>query len=113
MWSSKAIYIVKRCWSETESRYLTWPEVMTPPVALMYDSRLLAKRGLRAVDNTAEEIRELCIEMLDRLDGRTYTPGDDAEQHRWHALKRGYWTERWRARAGRGFLARHWELMGG
>jgi putative glycosyltransferase (TIGR04372 family) len=104
---------VKRYWSDADRRFLSWREVMTPPLALTYDSRLLRQRGLRTVDNTPDEIRELCVEMLDRLDGKTYSQEDNAEQDRWHALKRSYWKEPWRARIGRDFLARQRELMRG
>jgi putative glycosyltransferase (TIGR04372 family) len=111
MWTSREIYLVKRYWSDLERRFLTWPEVMTPPLALNYDSRRLTELGLRVVDNSAEEIRELCVEMLDRLEGKAYTPADDLVQERWHALKAGYWREPWLARIGRGYLERYPELM--
>jgi putative glycosyltransferase (TIGR04372 family) len=112
IWTGREIYIVKRYWSDTERRFLDWHEVMTPPLALTYDARMLTRTGIRVVDNTEEEIRELCLEMLDRLDGAPYTAEDDALQDRWHALKRRYWQEPWLGRIGREFLKRHADSLG-
>ncbi|MBI1774195.1 MAG: TIGR04372 family glycosyltransferase, partial [Proteobacteria bacterium] len=113
MWTQREIYIPKRYWSEPERRFLTWSEVMTPPMALTFDARMLTRVGISVVDNTADEIRDVCVEMLDRLDGKLYTAEDDAGQDRWHDLKRAYWREPWLARIGRDFLERHRDLMPG
>jgi putative glycosyltransferase (TIGR04372 family) len=55
---------------EKEGRYLTLAERVNPKHALQESPDVLAKLGIRVVDDTPEELRELVIEMMDRLEGR-------------------------------------------
>lgn len=68
-WSSKDIFIPKLLYSEVEDRYLTFKEASAPRLWKNYNSQLLASWGIGAVDNTLDEIDEIVVEMLDRLDG--------------------------------------------
>lgn len=75
------------------------------------DSALYAKAGLEPVENGADEIVELALELDDRLDGRwTPRPGDDE-------LQELFWSRfpetvvGCRYRVGAAFLRRHQELL--
>jgi len=48
---------------------LTFAERMSPEYGFGESVGALAKLGVSVVDNTPEEIRDLVIEMMDRLDG--------------------------------------------
>jgi putative glycosyltransferase (TIGR04372 family) len=65
----KDIFIPKLYWSETLGRYLTLEEAMSAPYGQVNNSRLLSALGVRLRDNAPEEIRDLAVEMLARLDG--------------------------------------------
>ena len=71
------------------------------------------ERGLRQIDNTPQEIAELAIEMMDRLDGRIVDEPDDADlQERFRALVKPHhycWPAP--SRIGRAFLRRHRALL--
>ena len=65
------------------------------PLAQVFDSGLsrqryayvFEERGVRLQNNSAEEVRDLTVEMLDRLEGRfETTPEDDDLQRRFRAL---------------------------
>jgi putative glycosyltransferase (TIGR04372 family) len=66
-------------------------------------------RGLTNVPNSADEIREAVIEMLDRLDGRiVYCDEDDCRQAAFRALFReGHYAWRAASSISRDFLRRY------
>jgi putative glycosyltransferase (TIGR04372 family) len=72
------ILLPKQYWSEKEGRYLMLAERMRPEYAFLESIPAFAKFGIRIVDNTPEELRELVSEMIDRLEGRHV----DTEQER-------------------------------
>jgi putative glycosyltransferase (TIGR04372 family) len=71
-----------------------------------------ARNGIVVEENTAEEIRDVVGEMLDRLDGKQSPPSpeDEARQARFRALA-GF-LDRGRPRLGRAFLQANAELLG-
>jgi putative glycosyltransferase (TIGR04372 family) len=64
------ILLPKQYWSENEGRHLTLAERMRPEYAFLESIPAFAKVGVRVVDNTPEELRELAVEMMDRLEGQ-------------------------------------------
>ena len=62
------ISISKLLWDEGRSRYLTIPEILASPVANYTYARQYRQSGIRAVENSAEDIHELVIEMLDSIE---------------------------------------------
>ena len=64
------ILLPKHYWSEKNRRYLMLAERMQPEYAFQESVVAFAKFGIHIVDNTPEELRELVIEMIDRLEGR-------------------------------------------
>jgi len=102
----------------------------SPPAVLSFDQMLgsdrfrhllnndhITKAGVEYIDNTAEEICELAIEMLDRLEGVIkYESMDDDLQRRFRKLvvKRSTpMTFGTRSRIGRHFLRLHADLFEG
>jgi hypothetical protein len=67
--------------------------------------------GIRVVDNSPEELRELVIEMMDRLESRyTETVQERALQERFAQTAAAY--ELYPVKIARAFMSRHSDLFG-
>jgi len=98
---------------DTQGRMLSFPDAFAGEASELFVSTEFAERGLRSVDNTPQEITELAIEMLDRLDGNVKDEPDDIDlQARFRALIQPH-HYCWHAssRIGRAFLCRHRALL--
>jgi putative glycosyltransferase (TIGR04372 family) len=106
------LFVPKLIRRRSDGRVLTFDEWFARPVRdASYAGDFLIARGLEAVDNTPDELRELVAEMLDRLDGAAAdTPDDEAYQAAFEALARAH-GYRGVARIGRDFLRRHAGLL--
>ena len=71
------IGIPKLIWSEKDKRYLAFKEVLGSPSGKYLFDHLFMRAGLRPVENSAEDIRDLAMEMLDRTEGVLQYSGDD------------------------------------
>jgi putative glycosyltransferase (TIGR04372 family) len=90
-----------------------FPELLASPVSNYRFSEQYARGGLSLVDNTPEEIRELALELLDRIEGRAeYTDEDEARQAAFRSgFRAGHYTFGAGSRIGRDFLRRHAQLL--
>jgi hypothetical protein len=70
-----------------EQRYLTFAELMSPPVSTSVMQHQYDHMGVAVVENSPEEINDLITEMLDRLE-RTlvYSESEERIQQRFRAL---------------------------
>ena len=103
------LFLPKLVWSTVANRLLTFDEYFLEEVRARFNSANgLRDAGLRPVDNTAEELQEAVVEMLDLLDGRE--PANDSLQERFEALVRGHGLVGF-SRIGRDFLSRHASLL--
>lgn len=73
---ARDISIPKLLWSRDLGRYLRIDEILGSPAANFHYASLYADAKIDPVENSAQDILMLTIEMLDRLDGR-YQPADD------------------------------------
>jgi putative glycosyltransferase (TIGR04372 family) len=107
------VSILKLIWSDRLSRYLTFPEIFSRPVANYRFSKLFAEHGLRVDENTEEELRELVVEMLDRVAGSySETSEERALQKQFFSLLRPWhYGHGAVGRIGAGFLRRHRDLL--
>ena len=71
-YTRRDLYIPKLIWSEDEDRYLTFSELSELGFFKMWGHRTeeYAERGLRPIENSPEDIRGLCREMFDKVEGR-------------------------------------------
>jgi len=117
-WGPDDLIIPKKLWRRDEHRFLTFREILVSGVGRLLNSEQYAQRGIEVIDNTPEEIRDLVVEMDDRLNGLwRATPDDEALQGRfWDLIRRhngphGRGNERLhgviRARIGAHFLREH------
>jgi len=103
--SSQDLFIPKLAWSEVENRYLTFEEALAPRFFFNLNSKLLYSWGIKVVDNTPEEINDLVLEMLDRLEGKfQYTEEDEVLQQQFNSLPTPYGPSAFNSRMGRSFL---------
>jgi len=108
------VAIPKLLWSEEEGRYLKFRETFDSDMSNFRFTDLYRERGIRLLENTPEEVRDLVLEMLERAEGRVvYTEADEKLQRRFKALMRpGHYTYGGINRVGRDFLRKYAYLMG-
>jgi putative glycosyltransferase (TIGR04372 family) len=70
-WFRDDLFICKLMWSEAEKRYLSLQEIYDTGLAFALSTHVYDKYGIRLLDNTAEDIDAVVVEMLDRIDGRS------------------------------------------
>jgi len=92
---------------------LTFAEAFASPVANFRFAEEFRRAGLEIVDNTPEDVLDLAVEQLDRLDGTlTYGPEDERLQARFKSLMRpGHYTFGSQSRVGRAFLRKYAHLL--
>ncbi len=74
---SQDIYIPKLFWSVCKNRLLTFSEALSSPVSYTESRSYLYSKRVEIVDNSSDEINDLVLEMLDRLEGgNNYSPED-------------------------------------
>ncbi|WP_377477818.1 MAG: tetratricopeptide repeat protein [Microcoleus anatoxicus] len=105
------IFIPKLYWSESENRYLTFPEQISPPIGYHLEY-LKPSMSIRVIDNTPEEINDLVLEMLERLDGKIkYTEEDKNLQEKFNLVSESYGIYGAGSRMGQKFLRKYTHLL--
>ncbi|MDD5679110.1 MAG: TIGR04372 family glycosyltransferase [Kiritimatiellae bacterium] len=107
------IGIPKLLWSCSGHRYLTFKEGLDYPLGNAALAYSYTRAGIRIIDNSPDDIRDVTIEMLDRTEGRmTYTPDDESLQRRFKSLlKPGHYGYGASSRIGRDFLRKYISLL--
>ena len=107
--------IPKLVWSCKEDRYLSFKEVLDSPIGNFRFMHLYTEAGIRVVENSPEDIRDLALEMLEITEGTvTYTAEDERLQERFKLLLRpGHYSYGAISRVGRDFLRKYMWLLPG
>ncbi len=84
-WNSKSIIIFKKYWLKKEERYMTFKEIIETGAGRFLRTEDFVKNGIELVENTSEEIRDVAIEMDERLKGTWKTTQKDEE------LQKKFW----------------------
>ena len=105
--------IPKLIWSLKEERYLSFKEVLSSPISNFRFDPLYSKAGVCVVDNSPEDIKELAMEMLDRVDGKAlYFDEDERLQERFKSLMNpSHYSYGSASRVGRDFLRKYAVLL--
>ena len=103
------IGIPKLLYSLTENRYLRFAEILGSPVGNFRFDSLYKEANICVIDNTAEDIKALAMEMFDRIDGKmVYTAEDNLLQERFKSLMNAsHYSYRSVSRIGREFLRKY------
>jgi len=107
------VAIPKLLWSEIDERELTFPEIFRSDAANFRYTPLYTEHRIRLIENTAEDIRDLALEMQERAEGRAiYTTEDEELQRRFKSLMRpGHYSFGGISRIGRDFLRKYAHLL--
>jgi putative glycosyltransferase (TIGR04372 family) len=107
------VCIPKLYWSDAQRRLLTFGEIFVSEAANFRFTSQYEARGLRPVENSADEVRDLVLEVLARCDGTaSYTPRDEQLQRSFGALMRpGHYSFGGVNRVGRDFLRKYEQLI--
>lgn len=112
-WSSYDLTIPKKLLLRSEKRLLSFRECLKSDIGLFLESRKYEDSGIDLVENTSEEIRDLVIEMDERIN-RTWAPELDDEllQKRfWSYMQPSFLHGEIRAKVGAKFLRQHKYLL--
>jgi putative glycosyltransferase (TIGR04372 family) len=111
-YTNQDLFLPRLYWSQREERVLSFPELLTPPLATTFYYDRLRSQGIRALDPTEDDITALTGEMWERWRGTVaYSPEDEARQARYDALNsRVPWFGS-NGRVGRDFLRAHADLL--
>ena len=105
-WTPKLYRSVK------EDRFLTFAEVLLSPLRRLFRTEDFEASRVTVVDNSPEDIRDLAVEMMDRLDGKIrYTAEDERLQKRFKSLLEAEPMYATNARVGRDFLHKYAWLL--
>lgn len=107
------VAIPKQMWSEVAQRNLTFKEAFNSNVANFQFGNPYLEHRLMPIENSAEDVRDLALELLDRTEGRAvYSLEDERLQQRFKALMRpGHYSYEGGARVGRDFLRKYASLL--
>lgn len=85
-WGPDDLFIPKKLWLEQEQRFLTIRELLSSGIGWSLSTEQYENLGIKAVDNTPEEITDLVVEMDERLKNTWRSSPEDEE------LQRGFWS---------------------
>jgi len=109
--NDRDVYIPKLFQVGTPPRTLRFEDMVAPPIGYALQYQYAEETKLSVVPNTADEIREVVIELIDRLDGKlSYSDADQALQETFDAVAETNFCYG-NARLGRDFLRRHKDLL--
>jgi putative glycosyltransferase (TIGR04372 family) len=99
--------------SRESHNLLSYRQILETPVANFRFTWQYEQAGIVVEENSPEDIRDLALEMLDRLsDAEPYEPEDEELQRRFLSLMRpGHYSYGAQSRIGRDFLRKHAALL--
>ena len=108
------IGIPKLVWSNDKQRFLTFPEIFNSPASNYRLDSSFSRGNIKPIENSPEDITELALEMLDKVEGKlSYTEEDEVLQRRFKFLMNpSHCSYGAISRVGRGFLRKYANLLG-
>lgn len=112
-WSSNDIFIPKKLWLLRERRLLTFHEILGSEIGRFLYSWQYVQSGIEVIENTAEEITVLAVEMDKRLKGTWKTSEEDENLQKrfWELFKPSKLNMVFRSRIGAEFLRQNKDLL--
>lgn len=112
-WMSQAITIPKKYWLKKEKRFMTFGEILESGAGRYLHTHKFEDYGIELIENTPEEIRDVAIEMDERLKGTWESTEEDEELQRrfWSLFKSSNLNKVFHSRIGAEFLRQNRELL--
>jgi putative glycosyltransferase (TIGR04372 family) len=117
-YSSNDLFLPRLLWSLIDKRILTFTEILSSPLSAGTEQSCYDRSGVCALANTPEEINDIVVEMLMRLDGKlTYSASDERLQEEFQTLTvacnalLGARDVMFNCRIGKDFLREHATLL--
>jgi len=104
------VCLFKKLWMKDKKRFMSINEIMGSKVSRFLRTDEYKKANLEIIDNTAQEIKSACFEMIERLEGRWLETEDDV------LLQKRFWSNFkpnniYLAHIGRDFLRENMDLL--
>ncbi len=112
-YSSRDIWIPKLYWSSDENRYMKFDEAFKFPHNRFSKTEDFEAAGISLIDNSPEDIRDIAVEMLNKIDGKIkYSEEDERLQKSFKTLLESD-DPKWGtvARVGKNFLTKYAFLL--
>jgi putative glycosyltransferase (TIGR04372 family) len=112
-WGSQDLFIPKKLKAKSDGRLLTFKEILGSEIGRFLTSQDYEEMGIEVVNNTPEEIRDLVLEMVGRINGDwNETSRDNSLQERfWSHFRPSSLNKVFRSRIGTTFLRTNEELL--
>jgi len=112
-WYQNSLIIFKKHWLIVEKRFMTFREIIESGAGKLYYAELFKEQGIELIENTPEEIRDVAMEMDERLNGTWETTEEDEELQRqlWTLFERNKKSPVFRCRVGAKFLQQNKDLL--
>ena len=78
-WGPQDLCIPKKLWLRKENRFLSFEEIIGSEINRYGHMELYETAGIEVIENTADEIKDLAMEMDDRINGRWVSDDEDEE----------------------------------
>ena len=109
--AGNCLIIPKLLWLKTEQRYVTLQEALTSDLGRMFTTHGYKEHEVDIIDNTPEELKDVVVEMLDRLSGGiVYSAEEEERQNTVTELYRKHSGYGDMGRMGKDFIRKH-EIM--
>jgi len=112
-WGKNNLFIFKKHWLDKEQRFMSFREIIESGVGRFYLNHEYIDKGITLIENTPEEIREVTIEMEERLKGTWVTTDEDEDLQRkfWSLYKSSDLHGKIYSRIGAAFLIKYQALL--
>ncbi len=112
-WFAHDVSIPKKLWLRKEHRFMRFREVISSGAGRFQTDDEYEQGGIEPVENTAEEISSLVLEMDDRLNGtwQTTEEGEDLQRRFWALFRGSNLHGRIVSRIGTEFLRQNQDLL--
>src|SRR6185503_9468680 len=90
-WYPQDLFVPKLVRSERDNRLLSFEELYATPAGWKQFEEYFSDHGLRVIDNTPDELRDVVVEMFERRAGAaTYTADDERRRAEFERLAAHY-----------------------
>jgi len=113
VWNPSRLFIPKKIWAEKKGRLLSFQEIIDSGIGVFDHNQQYEEAGLKVVENTAEEIAAVSLEMDELNKNRWQVSRDDEllQQRFWQIMGKSKMSRKVAARVGRDFLRQNKELL--